>query len=348
MMVKTSLFAAEERESKLNKLGDVLQDLDEHIDFVELARSVDKAAPRPDRKRGGRPPFPTELMVRVLVAQQIFNLSDEQMEYQLLDRLSFQRFVGLRRSSQIPDRTTIWIFKERLIRAGASESIFEAVNQQLAKQGYVARGGQMVDASIVAVPIQHVSRDERAQIKEHATPADWSPEKRRQKDVDATWTRKHGKSHFGFKLSASTDNRYKVIRKIKISTASAHDTLHLEDVLDSSNTSRDIYADKGYADHQREQRLKASGWRPEIQRKAKKGKLISKCQTRRNKRISKTRVRVEHPFASLAQMGGKCLRSIGLDRATLHLNWKTATYNMRRMCYLKNAGITPLYSRVAS
>jgi len=348
MMIKSSLFAAEEREAKLNKLGDVFLDLEEHIDFKALACAVDKAAPRPCRARGGRPPFPSELMVRVLVAQQIFNLSDEQMEYQLLDRLSFQRFVGLRQSSQIPDRTTIWIFKERLIKAAASGVIFEAVNDQLAQHGYVARGGQMIDASIVPVPIQHVSRDEKTQIKEHAMPSGWSPEKRRQKDVDATWTKKHGKSYFGFKLSASTDNRYKVIRKIKISTASAHDTLHLEDVLDPSNSSRDIYADKGYADHQREQRLKVSGWRPQIQRKAGKGKPISACQTRRNKRISRTRVRVEHPFASLAQMGGKCLRSIGLDRATLNLNWKAASYNMRRICYLKTAGIAPLYSRVVS
>lgn len=348
MMIKSSLFASQEREMKLNKLGDVLQELDEHIDFTALASAVDKAAPRPSHAKGGRPPFPSELMVRVLVVQQMFNLSDEQMEYQLLDRLSFQRFVGLRQSSQIPDRTTIWTFKERLIKAEASDSIFEAVNQQLATEGYVARGGQMIDASIVPAPTQHVSRNEKAQIKEQAMPLDWSPEKRRQKDVDATWTKKHGKSFFGFKLSASTDNRYKVIRKIKVSTASAHDTLHLDEVLDSSNTSRDIYADKGYADREREERLKESGWRPHIQRKARQGKPVSECQKRRNKRIATTRVRVEHPFASLAQMGGKLVRSIGLERATLHLHWKAATYNMRRMCYLKTAEVAPLYSRVVS
>lgn len=78
-------------------------------------------------------------MVRVLLIQQLFNLSDEQMEFQLLDRLSFQRFVGLRASSQIPDRTTIWTFKERLIQAGASESVFDGVNRQLARHGYIAR-----------------------------------------------------------------------------------------------------------------------------------------------------------------------------------------------------------------
>ncbi|MCW3479404.1 transposase [Neisseriaceae bacterium JH1-16] len=130
-MVKNSLFAGQEREAKLDKLGDALRTLQEHVDFAALAAEIDHVAPRPSHERGGRPPFPTELMVRVLLIQQLFNLSDEQMEFQLLDRLSFQRFVGLRDSSQIPDRTTIWILKERLIAANASETIFTAVNQQL-------------------------------------------------------------------------------------------------------------------------------------------------------------------------------------------------------------------------
>jgi transposase, IS5 family len=347
-MIKRSLFASSEREAKLNQHGDILQDLEVYVDFTSIALSVDRAAPRPERKKGGRPPFPTELMVRVLVVQQTFNLSDEQMEYQLLDRLSFQRFVGLRHSSQIPDRTTIWIFKERLIKAGALSCIFDAVQEQLNTHGYVAREGHMVDASLVPVPIQHVRKEEKALIKEQAVPADWSASKRRQKDTDATWTKKHGKSYFGFKVTANTDKSYKLIRKIKVTTASSHDTNHLDDVLDVSNTSKDLYADKGYADKARETRLKEDGYRPHIQRKAKKGKPMSECQKKRNHRIAKTRVRVEHPFAALAQMGGKLLRSIGLERAEFNLHCKTAVYNMRRLCFLKRSGVAPLRSRVAS
>jgi transposase, IS5 family len=154
----------------------------------------------------------------------------------------------LRSSSQIPDRTTIWTFKERLIAAGASESIFDAVNRQLAKHGFIARGGQMIDASFVQVPKQSLNKEEKAIVAQDAMPADWKPAKRRQKDTDARWTKKYGKSYFGYKLSANADKRYKLIRKIKISTASQHDTLHFEEVLDPANTSRDIYADKGYVD----------------------------------------------------------------------------------------------------
>jgi IS5 family transposase len=111
------------------------------------------------------------------------------------------------------------------------------------------------------------------------------------------------------------------------SSASEHDTLHSEEVIDPANTSRDIYADKDYIDGEREARLKSEGWRMHIQRKGSKDKALSKAQERRNRRIASPRARVEHIFAGLAQLGGKTLRLIGLARATLHLNWKAAIYN---------------------
>lgn len=121
-------------------------------------------------------------MVRALVLQHLYGLSDEQMEYQVLDRLSFQRFLDLRRSSQIPDRTTFWTFHERLTRAKAGDALFEAVQRQLAQHGYIARGGQIVDASLVPVPRQHVTEKERERLKEQVIPANWKPAQRRQKD----------------------------------------------------------------------------------------------------------------------------------------------------------------------
>ena len=338
-MIKESLFAAEEREAKLDRWGDVLQAMEQHVDFKALAAEIDRAAPRPSRARGGRPPFPTELMVRAFILQNLYGLSDEQMEFQVLDRLSFQRFLGLRRSRQVPDRTTFWTFRERLMAAQAGDALFEAVNRQLARHGFIARGGQIVDASLIPVPRQHVSAAERELIKAQAMPADWTPAQRRQRDVDATWTKKHGKSTFGYKASVGVDRRYKLIRTLKVSSASANDTLHLEDVLDPANTGRDLYGDKGYVDGGREARLKAQGWRVHIQRKAEKGKPLSACQARRNTRIARVRARVEHVFAAIGQMGGKLLRCIGLERADFLLTGKAATYNLRRLCSLKACGV---------
>jgi IS5 family transposase len=249
-------------------------------------------------------------------------------------------FPALRRNTrQIPDRTTLWTIKERLIQAGASESMFDAVNRQLARHGYIARGGQMIDVSIVQAPRQSLNKEEKAIVSESAMPADWKPAKRRHKDIDARWTKKHGKFYFGYKLPVNANKRYKLVRKIKVSTASEHYTLHFEDVLDPANTNRDILADKGYVDGEREARLSKQGWRMHIQRKGSKGKPISEAQLRRNYRIAKTRARIEHVFKGLAQMGGKTLRAIGLARARLHLNWKVAAYNLQRLVYLKETGI---------
>lgn len=156
--------------------------------------------------------------------------------------------------------------------------------------------------------------------------------------MDARWTKKHGKSNFGYKVSANAAKRYQLVRKIKVSTASEHDTTHFEDVLDPANTKRNILADKGYVDSEREARLGKQGWRMHIQRKGSKDKPIFDAQQRRNLRIAKTRARIEHVFAAMAQMDGKALRSIGLARATLHLNWKVAAFNLQRLVCLKEAG----------
>lgn len=331
-----SLFAAEEREAKLSKLGDPLQDLNRHVDFAALAAAVDRALPRPHRYFGGRPPYPTELMVRLLVIQQLFNLSDEQLEYQVLDRSSFQRFLGIRDSGKVPDRNTVWSFRERLVQAGLGATLFDEVNRQLQAQGYLARCGQIIDATLVPVPIQRNGRHENAQIKQGETPADWSAKKIAHKDVDARWTEKHGKQTFGYKLSASTDCRYKLIRKVHISPANEGDQTHLEKVVDPANTSRDLYADRGYTELDS---LEQAGWRQHIQRRAKPKRALSPTQAGRNRRIATTRARGEHPFAGLRQLGGKFLRCIGLERATLQLQLKAATYNLKRLCWLKEAGV---------
>lgn len=136
-------------------------------------------------------------------------------------------------------------------------------------------------------PKQSLSKEEKALVVEGAMPAQWKPAKRRQKDLDARWTKKHVKSYFGYKVSANADARYKLVRKFKVSTAREHDTLHFEDVLDSSNTNHDILADKGYVDQEREARLSELGWRMHIQRKGHQNKPISGAQQRRNHRIAK-------------------------------------------------------------
>lgn len=329
------LFAAEEREAKLSKPGDPLESLNRHVDFAALAAAVDHSLPRPPRCFGGRPPFPTELMVRLLVIQQLFNLSDGQLEYQVLDRTSFQRFLGLRDGGKVPDRNTVWTFRERLVTAGLGATVFEEVNRQLQAEGYLARCGQIIDATLVPVPLQRNGREENALIKQGGTPSDWSNKKAAHKDVDARWTEKHGRQLFGYKLSASTDRRYKLIRRVHVSPANEGDQMHLLKVLDPFNTRREVYADRGYTELES---LKQAGWRQRIQRRAKPRQALSPTQAGRNRRIARIRARGEHPFAGLRQLGGKLPRCIGLPRATLQLQLKAAIYNLKRLAWLKEAG----------
>lgn len=336
--IKNDLFAADDRREKIDRLGDPLAEIESHIDFGALAAEVDRIAPRPDSARGGRPAFPTETMVRIVVLKRLYNLSDEQMEYQLLDRMSYQRFCGLGQARNIPDRTTIWTFENRIGEAGA-QALFEGVSAQLLRRGYIARGGQIIDATLVPAPKQRIDRDERALIEQPTTPAEWKPAKRRQKDVEATWTKKHGKSHFGYKLSINVDKRYKLIRKFETATASVHDSRHFEAVFDPSNTSRDVYADRGYPSQEREAKLKQIGYRNHIQRKGTRGHPLSECQRRRNHRIAKTRARVEHVFGAMEQMGGKLIRTIGQARARFAMTLMAACYNLKRLVYLRRAGV---------
>jgi IS5 family transposase len=210
-----------------------------------------------------------------------------------------------------------------------------------AQEGFIARGGQIVDATLVPAPRQHFTRDDKEQLKEDAMPADWSPAKRRQKDLDATWTKKHGKSHHGYKLSVNADKTHKFIRKIVTDTATTHDSQHFEAVMDPANTNRDVYADRGYPSEEREAWLKANGYRNRIQRKGHRNKPLSEAQQGRNHRIAKTRARVEHAFAAIEQMGGKLIRTIGQARANFALTMMAVCYNLKRLAYCQRVGIVP-------
>lgn len=185
------------------------------------------------------------------------------------------------------------------------------------KKSFIARGGQIIDA----------------------TPAEWKPAKRRQKDIDATWTRKHGKSYFGYKLSINIDKKYKIIRRIETDTASTHDSQHFDNVFDPGNTSHDVYADRGYPSEKREAWLKNNGFRNQIQRKGKRNRPLSECQQQRNRRIAKTRARVEHAFGAIEQRGGKLLRTMGQVRANFAMTMMATCYHLKRLVYFRKAGI---------
>src|SRR5437762_10406372 len=207
-----------------------------------------------------------DLMFRMLVLQALNNLSDEQVEYQVRDRLSFSRFLGIAIEDSIPDATTLWLFREKLAKAGLVEKLFERFDQCLEARGYMARGGQMIDATIVPVPKQRNSRDENDAVKAGQTPPEWSkkPAKLRQKDRDARWTKKHDHSFFGYKNHVNADAKHKLIRRYEVTDAAVHDSQTLDALLNKGNTSTNVFADSAYRSVEIEAKLKAGGFRSRI------------------------------------------------------------------------------------
>ena len=150
-------------------------------------------------------------MFKILILQRYYNISDDNTEYAILDRLSFMRFLSLGINDKVPDAKSIWLFRDLLSKAGLVEVLFKLLDRQLSRDGIIVNAGKMVDASFVEVPIQWNSRDENEKIKEGEVPEDWFDEKLRQKDTDARWTNHNGKNHFGNKNHVKADTESKLV-----------------------------------------------------------------------------------------------------------------------------------------
>jgi len=239
------------------------------------------------------------------------------------------RFLGLGRGDRVPDAKTVWLNRDALAQAGKAEEVFRQGDGYLARQGYIARGGQILDASIVPVPRNHNTRDENAAIKKGEEPEDWEnkPDMRCQKDLYARWTKKHGKSHYGYKNHLSVDRKHK---------------LAVDHLLMRGNTGSGVWADAAYRSKEVEAKLRDRKLKSHIHRKGKRGKPLTDQAKGSNRTKSTVRVRVEHVFGAQANdMGGTLVRTIGLVRAKAKIGLKNLAYNMRRLCQLRRINPNP-------
>jgi len=172
-----------------------------------------------------------------LYSSSFFNLSDEELEFQVNDRRSFEEFVGLGVMNSIPDATTVAFFRVRLRKAGVIEDLFEMFESYLRSQGLQARGGQIIDATLVPVPKQRNTREENKEIKAGRLPDGWeeNQDRLRQKDLDARWTIKNGISHYGYKNSICIDVDHGFIRRYAVTPANINDSQILPRLLDPEN-----------------------------------------------------------------------------------------------------------------
>jgi IS5 family transposase len=340
-MGQFGFFDADRRLAAISAKGDPLEMIARVVPFESFRAEIEAAVLTPVREKkssAGRKPIDVMVMFRMLVLQSLYNLSDEQVEYHVRDRLSFTRFLRLGIEDSIPDGTTLWLFREALTKAGLIEKLFARFGQHLEAKGYIARGGQMVDATIVPVPKQRNGRDENEDVKAGKTPEAWqkNPAKNRQKDKDARWTKKHGKSFYGYKNHVNADAKHKLIRQYDVTDASVHDSQTFDGLVNQANTSADVYADSAYRSAEAEAKLSLRGLRSRIHLRASRNHPLSKAQTNANRQKSKVRARIEHVFgAQQNSPGGRIVRTIGIARAKAKIGLQNLAYNIRRLVTLE-------------
>lgn len=318
-----SLWGNENFLEKLNEKGDPLVRLNKVVDFELFRPTLNDIfdVNNKIRSKGGRPPYDLVMMFKLIVLQRYNGLSDDAMEYQLLDRASFRRFLGL--DDLIPDAKTIWNFKNKLSQSGRGNELFFAFSELLNQEGMIAHEGQIVDATFVEAPRSRNPKSENDQIKSGQTPEHWSKHKQAQKDTDARWTKKRNETHFGYKDHVSVDLGSKLIKDYQVTPASVYDGNVFGVLLDEDEK---VFADSAYQDKDL-----PSGVNAFICLKGKRNEPLTSDEKMYNRIISKHRVRVEHVFGFIHNsMGGSIVRSIGFKRAQLQVDMTNLVYNLFR------------------
>lgn len=336
--MQSSFFDLDNRYAQLNKLRDPLIELNRVIDWELFRAPLLKLSEKPRKSAAERKQIDRVLLFKMLVLQRLYNLGDEALEYQVKDRLSFMRFLGLSLAASVPDARTMWVFREELKEYKLTEALFDRFHECLHALNVELKSGQIVDATFVTVPIQRNNREENALLKEGAVPIEWgkNPHKLAQKDTDARWTRKNGESIYGFKDHINVDRDTKLITSWEDTPAQVHDSQVLETVLRSTEVGgAEIHADSAYRSAEQETRLEEAGHTSRIHEKGTRNQPLTEEQKASNREKSKTRVRVEHVFGTMINdMRGICIRSIGRARAHVQIGLMNLTYNIKRVAVL--------------
>lgn len=331
-------FDQDIRLGKLSQLGDPLDRLNKGVSFEIFREILEKHLIKQAKGKGGRPSYDYVLMFKILILQRYYNLSDDQVEYQINDRMSFMRFLDLSISDDVPDSKTVWNFREQLVDLDLVEILFNRFIKELEKLNLIINAGKIVDASFVEVPIQRNTKEENEQIKNGGIPASFeeNPNKKEQKDVDARWTKKNHVSYFGYKNHIKIDAASKLITGYVITNASVHDSQVLDDILDiKKDREENLYADSAYRGQKQDKIIEEKKMNNEVCEQGYKNKPLSEQQKENNKVRSKTRARVEHAFGFMEMsMNGMYLYAIGIKRVKASIGLINLTWNMFRKLQL--------------
>ena len=306
-MGQRGFWDEQNRVAKLQQKKPVLMRLSEAIPWESFRPLLEKGYAQERKSNAGRKRIDPLILFKMLIIQQLFNLSDEEVEFQVNDRRSFEEFVGLGVMNNIPDATTIAFFRERLRKAGVIEELFELFETYLRSQGLQARGGQIIDATLVPVPKQRNSRDENKEIKAGRLPEGWDEnlDRLQQKDLDAHWVKKNGVNHYGYKNSICIDVDHGFIRRYAVTPANIHDSQMLPQLLDSKNEYNYVCADSAYSGECFEDLLSLGIFESLIHEKGARSNPLSEASKELNCIKSAIRACVEHVFGCMTMSMGE-------------------------------------------
>ena len=301
-------FFAELGGARTQKL---LDRLDRLIPWEQLAGPIE-ALYRNDAGRGGRPNVPVVMMLKCILLQKWFNLSDPGLEEAIDDRISFRRFLGLATTDDGVDETTLVKFRKRLRDAGVMAQLFDTATDYLTRQGLILQQGTMVDATIIEAPKGRTTKDGLGSTK----------------DKTASFTKKHGRTYHGYKAHIATDGNG-MIKDFIFDTAKVHDSKHIDALIEGET--QEVFADSAYMNQQRKQDLESRGvFCGIIERRGRGQAQLTGAQKAHNRLCATFRAAVEHPFAWIKAMGHRRVRYRGARRNAEDFGFMAMAYNFKR------------------
>lgn len=318
-------FVLKEQYQKVRGLGDRLELMKEQINwepFVPLVKSVFHN----DTSAGGRPNTNKIVFVESMLLQAWYGLSNEELEFQCHDRLSFRNFLGF--PENVPDFTTIWKIRDRLKAAGIDKEIWRELQKQMDEKGYKIKKGVIQDASFIESDLGKKRYSKEKKAKKEGKEIKYTEKQKQHMDKDGTFSVKHGQVHFGYKSHIKADVDHGLIRSYDVTTASLHDN-EIDLIKDKDIAA---YRDKGYFVKE----LKSKKVIDKTMDRAVRSKELNGRQQKRNKAISKIKGPGERPWSVMKRVfdGGRTLVKT-LGRVSIKEMFKCFAYNLYQLVTLE-------------
>lgn len=298
---------------KKTKREQFLAEMEQVVPWARLYALIEPHYPKP-HAAGGRPPLPLERMFRVYCLQQWYNLSDPGAEEALYDSITMRWFAGVSTDADvIPDETTILNFRRLLEQHQLTQRLLTEINAHLCERGLLVGKGTIVDATIINAP----SSTKNAEKK---------------RDPEMHQTRKGKQWYFGMKVHTGTDADYGLVHTVQGTAANVADVTVLGELMHGGEES--LHGDSAYHSKALKAQAEANGVEFKVNERGTKTRPLGKAQRARNRRLSRVRAIVEHPFLVVKRLWGHAkvrYRGIAKNLAQMYALFALANlYRVRR------------------